>query len=395
MGMRMGMVGMDLASGAQGGGDGDSVTPSIFTIAAGEGGTKYIRIQLNETLTLTTTGDVEIKLGSGGTWATSVEVAAGAVNRDIYFKSTAGGTLVIPNAANVTYLYLDGTGTSISGSITGMALTYLLLVGTGTAITGSITGVALTYLFLSGTGITGSITGMALTYLYLSGTGTAISGSIDGMALTYLFLVTGTAISGSITGMALTYLYLSGTGTAISGSITGMALTSLYLNGTGTAIDYTASTTPFNNLTGAHGVRLLGTSYFPAAQYDKLFEHAAAEIWTVGRAFAITTGTAPTFSDIATDTATLIGYRRADVTLPSAWLTAANTIALLTAIKNYSLYTFATAALTIKTYSGTPSIQDIIDDVAGDAHTIHDLIADCLARADVSTITLNATAFNE
>ena len=116
----------------------------------------------------------------------------------------------------LTYLFLSGTGTAVTGVITGMALTYLLLYGTGTAVTGVITGMELTSLLLynTGTAVTGVITGMALTYLFLSGTGTAVTGVITGMALTYLLLYgTGTAVTGVLaTAARLTREYIDITG---------------------------------------------------------------------------------------------------------------------------------------------------------------------------------------
>ena len=172
--MRMGM-GLGAMQNSGGG-----ATPAVWTIASTADGTRYVRIQCATTgQTLTVTGGAEIKLESGGEWGTSVEIPAGAINRDIYFRgNSVGGTLNIPSPENVTHLYLSATGTSITGSINGMALTYLFLYATGTSITGSINGMALTYLYLSATGtsITGSINGMALTYLYLYNTGTSITG---------------------------------------------------------------------------------------------------------------------------------------------------------------------------------------------------------------------------
>ena len=172
--MRMGM-GLGAMQNSGGG-----ATPAVWTIASTADGTNYVRIQCATTgQTLTAAGGAEIKLGSDGEWGTSVVVPSGEVDRNIYFRGNGtGGTLTFPNPENITYLYLYNTGTSITGSITGMELTYLYLYNTGTAITGSITGMELTYLYLfnTGTSITGSITGMELTYLYLYGTGTSIDG---------------------------------------------------------------------------------------------------------------------------------------------------------------------------------------------------------------------------
>jgi len=153
IGMRMGM-GLGAMQNSGGG-----ATPAVWTIASTADGTRYVRIQCATTgQTLTVTGGAEIKLTSGGTWGTSVEIPAGAINRDIYFRgNSVGGTLNIPSPENVTYLYLYNTGTAITGSINGMALTYLHLYETRKYITGSITGMKLTYLYLykTGTSITG------------------------------------------------------------------------------------------------------------------------------------------------------------------------------------------------------------------------------------------------
>ena len=216
------------------------VTASVYTIAAAADGTGYLRIKTKANMTLTVAGGAEIKLYSGGTWGTSAEIPAGAINRDIYFRGNGvGGTLNIPSPENVTYLYLYNTGTAITGSINGMALTYLHLYETRKYITGSITGMKLTYLYLykTGTSITGSITGMPLTFLYILNTGTSITGSINGMSITYLYISgAGASITGSIGGMKLETLLLNGTGASITGDISGMQLATLNLNGTGASI---------------------------------------------------------------------------------------------------------------------------------------------------------------
>ena len=228
IGMRMGM-GLGAMQNSGGG-----ATPAVWTIASTADGTNYVRIQCATTgQTLTATGGAEIKLTSGGTWGTSVDIPSGEVNRDVYFRGNGtGGKLLIPSPQNVTYLYLHNAGTSITGSINGMALTYLYLYGTGTSITGS-------------------ITGMELTYLYLYGTGTSITGSINGMALTYLLLHNaGTSITGSINGMALTYLYLYGTGTAIDGVPPAIGKTlSLFRIVGGTSYDYPWTSQTFDSAT--------------------------------------------------------------------------------------------------------------------------------------------------
>jgi hypothetical protein len=192
--MRMGM-GMGTQQGV-------SSTPAVFTVANANG-SKSITLKTSVTTTLTVTGDVTIG-SSADPNGTTMQVTSSATT--VYFKGTSG-TIVCDNAAYITHLYLNGTGTTIAGSINGMALTYLYLYGTGIPITGSINGMALTTLLINGTGIpiTGSINGMALTFLYLYGTGTNITGSINGMALTELYLIgTGTSITGY---GSLGYLY--------------------------------------------------------------------------------------------------------------------------------------------------------------------------------------------
>jgi hypothetical protein len=130
-----------------------AITESVWTIDPAADGTKYIRLQCADTgQTLTATGGADIKLTSGGTWGTSVEIPSGASNRDVYFRGNGtGGKLLIPSPQNVTFLYLFNTGTDITGSINGMALTHLYLYATGTSITGSINDMALTYLYLYNT----------------------------------------------------------------------------------------------------------------------------------------------------------------------------------------------------------------------------------------------------
>ena len=145
--MRMGMgLGAMQNSGAS--------TESVWTIKPTADGTKYFRIQCATTgQTLTVTGGAEIKLTSGGTWGTSVDIPSGEVNRDVYFRGNGtGGKLLIPSPQNVTYLYLHNAGTSITGSINGMSITYLYISGAGASITGDISGMQLATLNLNGTG---------------------------------------------------------------------------------------------------------------------------------------------------------------------------------------------------------------------------------------------------
>ena len=132
-GMRFGL---GMGSGQQKSG---ASAPSVWTIDPAANGTRYIRIRCATTgQTLTATGGAEIKLTSGGTWGTSVDIPSGETNRDVYYRGNGdGGKLLIPSPQDVTSLYLYATGSSITGSIDGMALTYLYLRNTGTSITGT------------------------------------------------------------------------------------------------------------------------------------------------------------------------------------------------------------------------------------------------------------------
>jgi hypothetical protein len=115
------------------------ITESVWTIDPDADGTNRIRLKCATAgQTLTTTGEAEIKLTSGGTWGTSVDIPSGATERFVYFRGNdTGGKLLIPSPQNVTYLLLYNIGTDITGSINGMALTYLYLDSTGTSITGT------------------------------------------------------------------------------------------------------------------------------------------------------------------------------------------------------------------------------------------------------------------
>jgi hypothetical protein len=118
------------------------ITESVWTINPAADGTKYFRIRCADTgQTLTVTGEADIKLvytGYDSGWVKSVDIPSGAIDRFIYFRGNGtGGKLLIPSPQNVTLLSLDSTGTSIAGSINGMALTSLTLSATSTAITGT------------------------------------------------------------------------------------------------------------------------------------------------------------------------------------------------------------------------------------------------------------------
>ena len=165
--------------------------PATFTVTAGDG-TKYVRVKVSETTTVTPAGGTSIRIGSSGDFVTTPLTLAANTIQDIYFNGA--GSFIIPRRKLVTYLYLSSLGSSvITGDITGMKLTTLLLSSLGSsAITGDITEMKLTTLYLYNPGssvITGDITGMKLTYLRVQNMGSSvITGDITGMELTYLFL---------------------------------------------------------------------------------------------------------------------------------------------------------------------------------------------------------------
>ena len=129
--------------------------PATFTVTAGDG-TKYVRVKVSETTTVTPAGGTSIRIGSSGEFVTTPLTLAANTNQDIYFKDA--GSFTIPQRKLVTYLRLENLGSSaITCDITGMKLTYLLLYGLGSSV------------------ITGKITGMELTSLYLSGIGSSLS----------------------------------------------------------------------------------------------------------------------------------------------------------------------------------------------------------------------------
>ena len=213
--------------------------PATFTVTAGDG-TKYVRVQVSETTTVTPAGGTSIRIGSSGEFVTTPLTLAANTNQDIYFKDA--GSFTIPKRKLVTYLYLQSLGSSvITGDITGMKLTYLNLYALGSSV------------------ITGDITGMKLTYLRLSSLGSSV-------------------ITGDITGMKLTFLGLYDIGSSvITGKITGMELTLLYLSGIGSSLTYGTNSL---NITDSYGIQLLGNTVFAtAAEYEQLFIDAAASTW--------------------------------------------------------------------------------------------------------------------
>jgi hypothetical protein len=191
--------------------------PAVFTVTAGDG-TKYVRVRVSETTTVTPAGGTSIRIGSSGEFVTTPLTLAANTNQDIYFKDA--GSFIIPKRKLVTVLYLNNIGSSvITGDITGMKLTSLYLISLGSSI------------------ITGDITGMKLTALLLD------------------------RIRPSV----------------ITGDITGMKLTVLYLYGIGSSLTY--GTNPLN-ITNTNGIKLLGDTVFATAEeYEQLFIDAAESTW--------------------------------------------------------------------------------------------------------------------
>jgi hypothetical protein len=301
--------------------------PATFTVTAGDG-TKFVRVKVSETTTVTPAGGTSIRIGSSGDFVTTPLTLAANTDQDIYFKDA--GSFSIPKRKLVTYLYLNDLGSSIiTGDITGMNLTYLLLRYIGSSvITGDITGMKLTTLYLESIGssvITGDITGMPLTNLYLNNLGSSvITGDITGMKLKYLYLYNlgSSIIEGEITGMELKYLYLYNLGSSIiEGEITGMELKYLYLNGIGSSLTYGTNSL---NITHNNGVQLLGNTVFAtAAEYEQLIHDAAIATWAGAYPFRIEAGTTvncPDWDTVKSDVAVLLN-KAAWTIIPSAWLT--------------------------------------------------------------------------
>ena len=257
--------------------------PAVFTVTSGDG-TKYIRVKVSETTTVTPAGGTSIRIGSSGDFVNTPLTLAANTIQDIYFNGA--GSLTIPRRKLVTYLYIYNLGSSvITGDITGMKLTYLALYSLGSSI------------------ITGDITGMKLTYLFLSSIGSSV-------------------ITGDITGMKLTNLFLSSIGSSvIEGEITEMELIRLYLNGIGSSLSY--GTNPLN-ITNINGVRLEGNTVFAtAAEYARLIHDAANATWSGAYPFRIdagTTATDPGWDTVKAYVAILL-TKAAWTIIPSAWLT--------------------------------------------------------------------------
>ena len=167
------------------------VTPVTFTVTAGQtvtialavkaGTTAVINWGEGTTSSVTNSGDYQNytkTYASGGTYTGSISNVGVITHFRMLNETKANFAFTLFRA--LTYLFLNGTGSAVTGVITNMELTNLFLSGTGSAVTGVITNMALTYLFLNGTGsaVTGAITNMALTYLVLYNTGSAVTGTL-------------------------------------------------------------------------------------------------------------------------------------------------------------------------------------------------------------------------
>ena len=236
--------------------------PAVFTVTSGDG-TKYVRVQVSETTTVTPAGGTSIRIGSSGDFVTTPLILAANTNQDIYFKDA--GSFTIPQRKLVTYLYLGYIGSSV---------------------------------------ITGDITGMKLTYLFLREIGSSV-------------------ITGDITGMKLTYLFLREIGSSvITGDMSGRELTNLYLDNIGSSLSYGTNTL---NITDINGVQLRSNTVFAtAAEYAQLIHDAATGTWSGVYPFRISAGTTdncPDWDSAKADVAVLL-TKAAWTIIPSAWLSA-------------------------------------------------------------------------
>ena len=279
-----GSLGLGLGLGAHRKVEGAGNKPATFTVTAGNG-TKYVRVQVSETTTVTPAGGTSIRIGSSGEFVTTPLILTANTDQDIYFKDA--GSFTIPKRKLVTYLYLNNLGSSaITCDITGMKLTSLTLATLGSSV------------------ITGKITGMKLTYLDLDNLGNS------------------SVITGDITGMKLTYLYLRSLGlSTITGNITGMNLTRLYIRDIGSSLTYGTNSL---NITHNNGIQLLGNTVFSAEGNKQLIIDAAAGTWShaTTRPFTITAGTTATDPgwDTVSAAMTVLKSKTTARIIPAAWL---------------------------------------------------------------------------
>jgi len=261
-------LGLGLGLGAHrkvGGGAGNK--PATFTIPAGYADTGTKRINFSEPVTVTMTGGVTLSIaGTPYLSGDTIPVASTYHTLTINNPGGAAGTITFGRRKQVTYLFLDGLGSSV---------------------------------------ITGDITGMGITYLHLQTLGSSV-------------------ITGDITGMPLTYLrlYNIGSSSVITGKITGMELTSLLLSNIGSSLTYGTNSL---NITSANGIQLLGSTVFATKEeYERLIMDAANGTWTpIGsRPFRIDAGTNANCPDWDTVKAyvAVLREKAAWTIIPSAWL---------------------------------------------------------------------------
>ena len=262
--------------------------PATFSIPARHTHAGSVRINFSEPVTVTMTGGVTLSIaGTPYLSGDTIPVASTYHTLTINNPGGAAGTITFGRRKQVTYLFLDGLGSSvITGDITGMGITYLHLQTLGSSV------------------ITGDITGMPLTYLRLYNIGSSV-------------------ITGDITGMKLTYLLLQALGSSvITGKITGMELTSLLLSNIGSSLTYG---TNLLNITHNNGIQLIGSTVFATSQeYARLIQDAANATWGRKHPFVIragTTETDPGWENVKAYVAILLEKAAWNI-IPSEWLSA-------------------------------------------------------------------------
>ena len=256
-------LGLGLGAHRKVGGAGNK--PATFSIPAGYADTGTKRINFSEPVTVTMTGGVTLSIaGTPYLSGDTIPVASTYHTLTINNPGGAAGTITFGRRKQVTYLFLDGLGSSV---------------------------------------ITGDITGMGITYLHLQTLGSSV-------------------ITGDITGMPLTYLrlYNIGSSSVITGKITGMELTSLLLSNIGSSLTYG---TNLLNITHNNGIQLIGSTVFATSQeYARLIQDAANATWGRKHPFVIragTTETDPGWENVKAYVAILLEKAAWNI-IPSAWL---------------------------------------------------------------------------
>lgn len=259
-------LGLGLGAHRKVGGAGNK--PATFSIPARHTHAGSVRINFSEPVTVTMTGGVTLHIdGTPYLSGDTIPVASTYHTLTINNPGGAAGTITFGRRKQVTYLFLDGLGSSsvITGDITGMGITYLHLQTLGLSV------------------ITGDITGMPLTYLRL---------------------------------------YNIGSSSVITGKITGMELTSLLLSNIGSSLTYG---TNLLNITHNNGIQLIGSTVFATSQeYARLIQDAANATWGGKHPFVIragTTETDPGWENVKAYVAILLEKAAWNI-IPSEWLSA-------------------------------------------------------------------------